>query len=73
MLNVRRLCVVVVVLSVPRKCVIGRIYTRRRLRRPEALNVRRLSASLSASRFYTRRLKRLRRLIHLLSTSIGRT
>ena len=27
---------------------------------------------LSASRFYTRRLKLLRRLIHLLSASIGR-
>ena len=92
---------------------IGRIYTRRRLRRPDALNVwpgllkawlvltsvkyhgnlyiliplnQRLaltrlratgpwllSASLSASGFYTRCLKRLRRLIHLLSASIGRT
>ena len=47
----------------------GRIYTRRRLKRPDALNVR----LLSASRFSTRRLKRLRRLIHLLSASIGRT
>ena len=43
---------------------IGRSYTRRRLRRPDALNVGLLSASLSASRFYTRRLKGLRRLIH---------
>ena len=86
---------------------IGRIYTSRRLRRPDALNVwpglleawlvltsvkyhgnlyiliplnqrlalTRLRATgpwlLSASRFYTRRLKRLRRLIHLLSASIG--
>ena len=48
---------------------IGRSYTRRRLRRPDALNV----ALLSASRFYTRRPKCLRRLIHLLSASIGRT
>ena len=52
---------------------IGRIYSRRRIIRPDALNVWRLSASLSAFRFYTRRLKRLRRLIHQLSASIGRT
>ena len=51
----------------------GRIYTRRRLRRPDALNVGLLSASSSESRFYTRGLKSLRRLIHLLSASIGRT
>ena len=51
----------------------GRIYTRRRLRRPDALNVGLLSASLSAFRFYTRRLKRQRRLIHLLCASTGRT
>ena len=48
---------------------LGRYYTRRLLRRSDALN----GWLLSASRFYTRRLKRLRRLIHLLSTSIGRT
>ena len=45
------------------------IHTRRRLKRPDALNV----WLLRASRFSTRRLKRLRRLIHLLSASIGRT
>ena len=44
---------------------IGCIYTRRRLRRLDGLNVWLLSASVSASCFYTRRLKRLRRLIHL--------
>ena len=48
------------------------VFTRRRLRRPGVLNVRLISASRSASRFYTRRLKRLRRLIHLLSASTGR-
>ena len=48
------------------------VFTRRRLRRPGALNVWLISASFSASRFYTRRLKRLRRLIHLLSASTGR-
>ena len=48
---------------------IGRSYTRRRLRHPDALNVGLLSASL----FYTRRLKRLRQLIHLLTASIRRT
>ena len=48
---------------------IGRSYTRRRLRHPDALNVGLLSASL----FYTRRLKRLRQLVHLLTASIRRT
>ena len=48
------------------------VFTRRRLRRPGVLNVWLISASFSASRFYTRRLKRLRRLIHLLSASTGR-
>ena len=48
---------------------IGRSYTRRRLRHPDALNVGLLSAFLS----YTRRLKRLRQLIHLLTASIRRT
>ena len=48
---------------------IGRSYTRRRLRHPDGLNVGLLSASL----FYTRRLKRLRQLVHLLTASIRRT
>ena len=48
---------------------IGRSYTRRRLRHPDGLNVGLLSASL----FYTRRLKRLRQLIHLLTNCVDQT
>jgi len=38
------------------KLLIGHIYTRRRLRRPDALNMGLLSASLCASCFCTRHL-----------------